>query len=73
LSASLAAHRARTDAGPTVPAGGYPQTVGGNPDAPADVEQSDPGGQVSQAPGSEASAWSDATKFQSQGIAGAIY
>ena len=73
LSAKLAAHRARTDAGVTMPAGGYPATVGGNPDAPADPKQSDAGGQVAQAPGTDAAAWSDATQFNAQGITGAIY
>jgi len=73
LSARLAAHRNRPDAGPTVPAGGYPATVGGNPDAPAAPQQSDAGGQVAQAPGTDTAAWSDATKFNAQGITGAIY
>jgi hypothetical protein len=73
LSAKLAQHRNRADAGPTVPPGGYPQTVGGNPDAPDVPEQSDPGGRVAQAPGTDAAAWSDATAFNAQGITGAIY
>jgi hypothetical protein len=73
LSARLAAHRQRPDAGPTEPAGGYPQTVGGNPGAPAGREQSDTAGQPAQAPGTDTAAWSDATKFNAQGIAGAIY
>jgi hypothetical protein len=73
LSAKLAAHRARTDAGPTVPAGGYPATVGDNPNAPADEQSSDDGGQVAQAPGTDRGAWSDATQFNSMGITGAIY
>lgn len=73
LSAKLAEHRSRPDAGPTVPPGGYPQTVGGNPDAPASESSSDAGGQVAQAPGTDAAAWSDATAFNAQGITGAIY
>jgi hypothetical protein len=39
-SGDLARHRDRTDAGPTVPPGGYPETVGGNPGAPADRQVS---------------------------------
>jgi hypothetical protein len=73
LSAKLAQHRARTDAGPTVPAGGYPQTVGNNLDATGDDQHSDAGGQVAQAPGTDTAAWSDATRFNAQGITGAIY
>lgn len=73
LSAKLAAHRARPDAGPTTPPGGYPTTVGGNPDAPPNEQSSDAGAQVAQAPGTDRTAWSDATQFNSQGITGAIY
>lgn len=40
-SGDLARHRDRADAGPTVPQGGYPETAGGNPDAPADRQVSD--------------------------------
>lgn len=44
LSGALARHRAR-EAGPTeppgVPAGGWPATVGADPDAPAGVQASD--------------------------------
>jgi hypothetical protein len=55
LSAKLAAHRSQD--GPSVtpgaPPGGYPKTVGGNPDAPADRQQSDPGGPPMTAPGTQ--------------------
>jgi hypothetical protein len=72
LSGTLNRIRAQNDVGAT-PAGGYPTTVGGNPNAPADRQTSDSGGQVAQAPGTDATAWSDATKFNPQGITGAIY
>jgi len=56
LSARLAAHRAAD--GPSVttgaPPGGYPATVGTNPDAPADRRQSDQGGPPMTAPGAQA-------------------
>ena len=50
LSADLQRHRDQPDASVTTPPGGYPQTVGGNPDAPADRQMSDDGNAVS-APG----------------------
>lgn len=41
LSGDLARHRDQSDASVTCPPGGYPQTVGGNPNAPADRQASD--------------------------------
>lgn len=41
MSADLARHREGNDARPTAPPGGYPETVGGNPDAPAGRQVSD--------------------------------
>lgn len=41
LSADLQRHRDQPDASVTRPPGGYPETVGGNPDAPADRQVSD--------------------------------
>jgi hypothetical protein len=41
LSADLQRHRDQPDASVTKPPGGYPETVGGNPDAPADRQVSD--------------------------------
>lgn len=60
LSGDLQRHRERPDASVTAPPGGYPTTVGGNPNPPA-VRQSsddDTGGAV-QAPGpySEGTRW----------------
>lgn len=72
LSGNLTAHRDRPDAGPTRPAGGYPETVGGNPDAPAQREQSDTSGQPSQSPADQ-NPWSEATEWGPAGITGAIY
>jgi hypothetical protein len=40
LSSDLERHRDRLDAGPTQPPGGWPQTTGRDPDAPAGVEPS---------------------------------
>lgn len=52
LSADLQRHRDKPDASTTEPPGGYPTTVGGNPNPPAERQTSDDdtGGTV-QAPG----------------------
>jgi hypothetical protein len=61
MSGDLQRHRDRPDASVTCPPGGYPQTVGGNPNAPADRQTSDDGmtGVAVQAPGpySQATQW----------------
>lgn len=44
LSGDLARHRAQPDASVTTPPGGYPTTVGGNPNPPAEQQASDPDG-----------------------------
>lgn len=41
LAGDLARHRVGSDAKVTKPPGGYPRTVGGNPNAPADRQVSD--------------------------------
>jgi len=41
MSGDLARHREGNDARLTAPPGGYPETVGGNPDKPADRQVSD--------------------------------
>lgn len=60
LAADLQRHRSQSDATVTCPPGGYPQTVGGNPDAPADRQSSDDdsGGPVlAPGPYSQATQW----------------
>lgn len=61
IAGDLQRHRAQTDASVTSPPGGYPQTVGGNPNAPTDRQTSDDGmtGVATQAPGpySQATKW----------------
>jgi len=60
-SADLARHRDGSDARLTQPPGGYPETVGGNPDPPGDrqVSDEDETGVTVQAPGpySQATKW----------------
>ena len=60
LSAALARHRARGDAGPTEPPGGYPATVGADP-GPAAAGKSPDNGQVLSSP--TGSAWSTANTW----------
>lgn len=55
LSAALDRHRSRTDAGPTEPPGGYPQTVGVNPDAPEQRLMSDSAALTSPTPNASSS------------------
>jgi hypothetical protein len=43
ISGDLQRHRDQPDASMTTPPGGYPVTVGGNPNAPADRQTSDDG------------------------------
>lgn len=61
LSGDLARHRALPDAAVTAPPGGFPETVGGNPDAPADQQSSDDDvscvGFAAPGPYSEATQW----------------
>lgn len=61
ISGDLRRHRDQTDAVVTAPPGGYPVTVGGNPNAPADRQTSDDdtAGVAIQAPApySQATAW----------------
>ena len=63
-SGDLQRHREQPDATVTMPAGGYPTTVGGNPTAPAErlTSDEDSGGAV-QAPGP----YSQGTKWIGQG------
>lgn len=58
LSGDLQRHREQADASVTAPPGGYPTTVGGNPNPPADRQVSDDEGTV-QAPGP----YSQGTRF----------
>ena len=51
LSGDLQRHRDQPDASVTAPPGGYPTTVGGNPNAPADRQVSDEDTNTVQAPG----------------------
>lgn len=51
LSGDLQRHRDQPDASVTTPPGGYPTTVGGNPNAPADRQVSDEDTNAVQAPG----------------------
>lgn len=61
MSGDLQRHREQADASVTTPAGGYPVTVGGNPNPPADRQTSDDGttGVDVAAPGpySQATKW----------------
>lgn len=64
LSVDLQRHRDKPDASVTEPPGGYPTTVGTNPNAPADRQVSDEGsGVATSAPG----AYSTATQWTGQG------
>lgn len=65
LSGDLERHRAQQDATVTQPPGGYPVTVGGNPDAPADRQTSeqDDTGVATASPGP----YSAATQWTGQG------
>ena len=65
LSADLQRHRDQPDATVTRPPGGYPETVGGSPGAPADRKTSDDGmaGIAVSAPGP----YSMATRFTAGG------
>lgn len=64
LSGDLARHREQPDASVTQPPGGYPTTVGGNPNAPAERQTSDDSvGAPAQTPGP----YSTATQWAGQG------